>query len=175
MLHCPCGGRDIRCIWILQIRKILSLENVGLLCVHFRLNSTLLLQGFTVKMSSEADVVLRSRGHVKSVQSLSVSVLQMCSWCVWCAVAWQATAPEAFGSGVGAVGRVLQCHRMGALARALSGSVLFTSLSWTGTDQEELCASVEQPAVFPCRDFTSVCIAWCKQKCSILMHLELFK
>lgn len=56
MLHCPLEGRNIKYFWILQIRKILSLEDIGLLCVHFRLNFSLLLWRFTMEISSEADV-----------------------------------------------------------------------------------------------------------------------
>lgn len=160
---------NIRYFWILQIRKILSLENTGLVCVHFRLNSALLLQGFTMKISCEADVCsekLRPCQICAVYVNIGPSDVQLrcvvcscsashCSrsiwqWCGCCSTPGWGLWPE-------------PCH------------VLFTSLSWTGRDQEELCSSVRQPAVFPSRDSTSVCIAWCKQKCSILMHLRVFK
>lgn len=59
---------------------------------------------------------------------------------MWCAVAWQAIVPEALGSGVCAVGRVLQHPRMGALTRALSDSLHSAELAETKRCVHLLCS-----------------------------------
>lgn len=157
--------KEHKVFWILQTRKILLLENIGCQCVH------LLLQRFTIKMPSKADVCSEKLWPCQ-ICAVFVSIgpsdeqlmCVVCSclashcsrstwqWCVCCGEGPAAPQDGSFDQS----------------------PVRFSSLSWTGRDQE-MCASVVQLAVFPCRDFTYVCIVWCKQRCSILMPLQVFK